>query len=68
VVKLLNGSTDYFVCNINCHPALESIATATNSIVSVGAYPSGDIQVNIDRPDSNMPIVCWVDLDKLNKK
>lgn len=67
-VSYVKRQHELFVRNINCHPSLESVTTATNSIVSVGACPSGDIQVNIERPDSNMPIVRWFGFEQLNEE
>lgn len=55
-----------FVRNINCHPALETVKTVINTKVSVGACPSGDIQVNIEYANSDIPVIRWIAFEKLN--
>ncbi|MGD8568934.1 MAG: hypothetical protein PVJ39_12665 [Gammaproteobacteria bacterium] len=65
---MLNGNTNYYRTQYQLPPIARIVTTATNSIVSVGTCPGCDIQVNIERPGSNTPIVRWFDFDKLNKE
>ena len=53
-----------WVKNQDCHPELHTIKTVENSDVSVGACPTGDIQINIKYPD-NSKVVRWYGFDEL---
>jgi len=55
-----------WVKNQNCNPTLSTVTTNANSHVSVGACPTGDIQINITFPD-NSRIVRWFGFDELKK-
>lgn len=53
--------------NQDCHPTLNTIKTVANSEVSIGACPTGDIQVNIKYPNDSK-FVRWIGFDELQKE
>jgi len=51
--------------NVNCNLSLSTIKTIENSSLSIGACPTGDIQINIIAPDDDKRFVRWFDFDEL---
>ena len=50
--------------NRECTPTLHKVATATGAQVSVGACPTGDIQIAIDFPNGES-IVRWIAFESI---
>lgn len=65
-VSYAENQNELWMKNHDCNLSFNTIETIANSRVSIGACPSGDIQINITYPDDST-FIRWLGFDELRE-